>query len=66
MNEKSSRPVLRGRDGGNTILLLDNLEEALSLKDTDLRRVIGLTKEQLEACKAKGAIIDEDPQISSS
>src|SRR5437879_4718360 len=25
MNEKSSCPVLRGRDGGNTILLLDNL-----------------------------------------
>jgi uncharacterized protein YjbI with pentapeptide repeats len=41
-----------------------NLEEALSLKDTDLRQVIGLTKEQLEACKAKGAIIDEDPTTS--
>src|SRR5260370_27816512 len=25
MNEKSSCPVLRGRDGGNTILLLDNV-----------------------------------------
>src|SRR5258708_11421156 len=25
MNEKSSCPVLRGRDGGNTILLLDHL-----------------------------------------
>ncbi|HYU72120.1 MAG TPA: hypothetical protein VEL31_05530, partial [Ktedonobacteraceae bacterium] len=24
MNEKSSCPVLRGRDGGNTILLLDH------------------------------------------
>lgn len=24
MNEKSSRPVLRGRDGGNTTLLLDH------------------------------------------
>ena len=43
-----------------------NLEKALSLKDTDLRQVIGLTKEQLEACKAKGAIIDEDPPTSSS
>jgi uncharacterized protein YjbI with pentapeptide repeats len=42
-----------------------NLEDALSLKDTDLRRVKGLTKEQLEACKAKGAIIDEDPVTSS-
>jgi Pentapeptide repeats (8 copies) len=49
------------------------LEEVLSLKDTDLRGVKGLTKEQLEACKAKGAIIDEDsttsppqPTVSSS
>jgi Pentapeptide repeats (8 copies) len=41
------------------------LEEVLSLKDTDLRGVKGLTKEQLEACKAKGAIIDEAPTISS-
>ncbi len=38
-----------------------NLEEARSLKDTDLRRVKGLTKKQREACKAKGAIIDEAP-----
>ena len=37
-----------------------NLEAALSLEGTNLRRVKGLTKEQLEACKAKGAIIDED------
>jgi len=43
-----------------------NLEEALSLKDTDLRGVKGLTKAQLAACKAKGAIIDEDPTTSSS
>jgi len=28
MNEKSSCPVLRGRDGGNTVLLLDNLSGA--------------------------------------
>src|SRR6266566_1061347 len=28
MNEKSSCPVLRGRDGGNIILLLDDLSEA--------------------------------------
>ena len=34
-----------------------NLQDALSLGDTDLRGVSGLTKEQLEACKAKGAII---------
>jgi uncharacterized protein YjbI with pentapeptide repeats len=37
-----------------------NIEDSLSLKDTDLRGVTGLTKEQLEVCKAKGAIIDED------
>jgi uncharacterized protein YjbI with pentapeptide repeats len=43
-----------------------NLEEALSLTDTDLRQVIGLTKEQLVTCKAKGAIIDEDSTVSSS
>jgi uncharacterized protein YjbI with pentapeptide repeats len=41
-----------------------NLEYAQSLKDTDLRYVKGLTKEQLEACKAKGAIIDEDTTTS--
>jgi hypothetical protein len=29
-------------------------------KDTNLRGVKGLTKEQLQACKAKGAIVDED------
>src|SRR5260370_21207030 len=28
MNEKSSCPVLRGRDGGNIILLLDTLHNA--------------------------------------
>jgi uncharacterized protein YjbI with pentapeptide repeats len=43
-----------------------NLEAALSLKDTDLRGVKGQTKEQLEACKAKGAIIDEDSAASST
>jgi len=42
-----------------------NLEDALSLEDTDLRGVIGLTIEQLEACKAKGAIIDDSTTISS-
>ncbi len=34
-----------------------DLEDALSLKDTNLRGVKGLTKEQLEACQAKGAIV---------
>lgn len=37
-----------------------NLEDALSLEKTNLHGVKGLTKEQLAACKAKGAIIDED------
>jgi uncharacterized protein YjbI with pentapeptide repeats len=37
-----------------------NLEDA-SLLYTDLRGVRGLTKKQLEACKAKGAIVDDDP-----
>jgi len=37
-----------------------NIEDALSLKNANLRGVKGLTKEQLAACKAKGAIIDED------
>ena len=41
-----------------------NLEDVLSLKKTILRGVKGLTKEQLEACKAKGAIIDEDSTTS--
>lgn len=47
-------------------LSLANLEDALSLEDTDLRGVKGLTKEQKVSCKAKSAIIDEDSMISSS
>jgi uncharacterized protein YjbI with pentapeptide repeats len=43
-----------------------NLEKTLSLKNTDLRGAKGLTKEQLAACKAKGAIIDEDSTTSVS
>ncbi len=42
-----------------------NLQDTLSLKGANLYRVRGLTKEQLEACIAKGAIIDEDPVTSS-
>jgi len=42
-----------------------DLEDALSLRDTKLLGVKGLTNKQLEACKAKGAIIDEDATISS-
>ena len=37
-----------------------NPEDAASLDHTDLRGAQGLTKTQLAACKAKGAIIDED------
>ncbi len=36
------------------------------LKGTNLCGVKGLSKEQLEACKAKGAIIDEETTTSSS
>ncbi len=43
-----------------------NLEEAQSLAYTDLRSVKGLSKERLEACKAKGAILDNDTTVSPS
>jgi Pentapeptide repeats (8 copies) len=43
-----------------------NLEDAMSLEGSNLRGVNGLTKEQLGICKAKGAIVDEDPTTSSS
>jgi Pentapeptide repeats (8 copies) len=43
-----------------------NLDDAESLRGANLRSVKGLTKEQLAACKAKGAIIDEDPATSAS
>ena len=57
---------LSGADLKGANLSETDLEAALSLKDTDLRGVKGLTKEQLEACQAKGAIIDEDFTTSSS
>ena len=43
---------LRGADLTET-----NIELTLSLEDTDLRGVQGLTQEQLATCKTKGAII---------
>jgi len=49
---------LGGANLSKAVLSKTNLEDALDLKDTDLCGVIGLTKEQLAACKAKGAIID--------
>lgn len=62
LNEvRLSRANLSGADLSET-----NLEDALSLEDTNLRGAIGLTKEQLKACKAKGAIIDEDTTASPS
>jgi uncharacterized protein YjbI with pentapeptide repeats len=60
-----SRANLEGADlSGAKLNGVINLEEALSLKDTDLRGVKGLTKEQLLVCKAKGAIVDEDATTS--
>lgn len=41
-----------------------DLEDVRSLQGTDLRGVTGLTQEQLESCKARGAIIDEDTKTS--
>jgi uncharacterized protein YjbI with pentapeptide repeats len=60
-----SEADLSGADLNKANLSEANLSGA-DLKDTDLHRVRGLTKEQLEDCKAKGAIIDEDPATSSS
>lgn len=50
---------LSGADFSNALL------SEVILKGTNLRRAKGLSKEQLIACKAKGAILDED-QISPS
>jgi hypothetical protein len=64
------RSILRYADFSNADLSQAKLENAdltgadltdTNLSGTDLRGVVGLTKEQLEACKAKGAIIDEEP-----
>ena len=55
-----SEANLRGADLSG----VRNLKDAQSLKDTDLRGVKGLTREQLEACKAKGAIVDEESTAS--
>jgi Pentapeptide repeats (8 copies) len=43
-----------------------NPDAAKSLKNAKMKRIIGLTQEQLTTCKAKGAIIDEAPTISPS
>jgi hypothetical protein len=51
---------------GEADLSRANIENARSLEKTNLRRVTGLTEQQLVACKAKGAIIDEDSITDSS
>ena len=56
---------LRGVDFDEADLREANFDGA-HLRGVDLRTVIGLTKEQLEACKAKGAIIDEASMTSLS
>lgn len=56
---------LRGADLRNAYLHGADLTNT-NLHKADLRGVIGLTKEQLAVCKAKGAIIDEDPTTSAS
>ncbi len=43
-----------------------NLEDARSLEGTDLRGAKGLKKEQIAACKAKHAIVDEATTSDSS
>ena len=63
---KLSKVDLSKADLSETDLWQTDLEEARSLEKADLRGVKGLTKEQLEACKAKGAIFDEVPKSSST
>jgi uncharacterized protein YjbI with pentapeptide repeats len=55
---------LAGADLRGAILGGINLGHASSLTHTNLCSVKGLTKEQLEACKDRGAIIDEAPTTS--
>jgi uncharacterized protein YjbI with pentapeptide repeats len=56
MNEKSSCPVLRGRDSGNTVLLLDDLSGATlnwaDLSEADLEDANNFTTEQLDKAKS--------------
>lgn len=58
-NTNLSQANLRDADLGQS-----NIENAFTLHDADLHGAKGLTKKQLEACKAKGAIIDEDVALS--
>ena len=61
-----SRVKLRDANLTGAVLSGANLDDALSLKNANLRGAKGLTKEQLEDCKAKGAIIDDSSLPSSS
>ena len=59
MNEKSSCPVLRGRDSGTTVLLLDNLF-AVDLRDADLKDATNITTEELKKAKSLEGTIMPD------
>jgi Pentapeptide repeats (8 copies) len=64
-----SGAMLRGTNLSEADLIRANLSrvklrDALSLKNANLHGAKGLTKEQLEACKAKGAFTDEGPTTS--
>ncbi|GAC1350213.1 MAG: hypothetical protein NVSMB27_30580 [Ktedonobacteraceae bacterium] len=60
------RAILDSADLQGAKLRWANLDDAFSLKGTNLRGVKGLTKEKLEACKTKGAIVEEDATTGSS
>ena len=66
LDRSSLEEVNRKVAGLPGLSMLHNLLYTLSLKGTDLRGVRGLTKEQLQACQARGAIIDDDSTIISS
>src|SRR5260370_40936049 len=55
MNEKSSCPVLRGRDGGNTILLLDHMAVSHDGEHTHILngRLLRAKKQYQNKLKAK-------------
>jgi uncharacterized protein YjbI with pentapeptide repeats len=63
---KLSGAYLNDADLSEADLSETDLEDALTLKNANLRGARGLTKEQLATCKAKGAIIDEDSTTDSS
>jgi len=56
--------VLEGANLAGVDLSDADLSNIRSWKDTNLKGAKGLTKEQLEYCKAKGAFVDEDMTIN--